>query len=271
MTAPAARRPLVKVCGVTRPEDADLAAALGADLIGLNFYPPSPRCLTVEAACAVAAAAAGRVLLAGVFVDRPRAEVEEIAARVGLDLIQLHGGESAEEAAAYGGRAIKVFRVATAGGAPAGDEPAGGQPARVVPAGGAPVGDAPGSVPRFDPALLTPFPAVWGFLFDVRHERLYGGTGRGWRYGALAGIAAAAGARGTKSRPLLVAGGVGPGNVRAALAESGASGADVCSGVESAPGVKDPLLLERLMAEVRSMREMSERLPASAPAAGDDG
>lgn len=249
MTAPAPPRPLVKVCGVTRPEDADLAVALGADLLGLNFYPPSPRCLTVEAARAVAAAVAGRALLAGVFVDRPRAEVEEIAARVGLDLIQLHGDEGPEEAAAYGGRALKAFRVA--------------------PEPGRPEVGAAGSSDRLDPAWLDPYPEAWGFLFDVRHERLYGGTGRGWRYAALAGVAAAA--RGTKIRPVLVAGGVGPDNVRAALAASGAAGVDVCSGVESAPGVKDPLLLERLMAEVRSMSEMSEREPASAPAEGGDG
>ncbi len=233
MTAPAARRPLVKICGVTRPEDADLAAVLGADLLGLNFYPPSPRCLTVEAARAIAAAVAGRALLVGVFVDRPRAEVEEIAERVGLDLIQLHGDEGPDEAAHWGGRALKAFRVA----------PAEGE--------------------EIAPALLDPFPGAWGFLFDVRHERLYGGTGRGWRYGALAGLAAH-----SAGRPVLVAGGIGPENVRAVLAASDAAGVDVCSGVESAPGIKDPLLLERLMAEVRSMPEMSESVPASAPAEG---
>lgn len=237
MTVPA-QRPLVKICGVTRPEDADLAAALGADLVGLNFYPPSPRCLSVEAAHAVAAAVAGRSLVAGVFVDRPRAEVEEIAGRVGLDLVQLHGDEGPEDAAAYGARALKAFRVA-----PAEDE-------------------------ALDPALLDPYPDAWGFLFDLRHDRLYGGTGRAWRHGALAGVAAAAGAKG---RPVLIAGGIRPGNARAALTASGASGVDVCSGVESAPGVKDPLLLERLMAEVRAMSELSESKPAPAPAGGGDG
>ncbi len=210
-------RPLVKVCGVTRPGDADLAADLGADLIGLNFYPPSPRSLTVEAAREIADAVAGRAPLVGVFVDRPPSEVEEIAGRVGLDLVQLHGDEGPGVAAAFGARALKAFRV------------------------------APGEGERLDPALLDPYPEAWGFLFDVRHERLYGGTGRAWPYQALAGLAAAGG------RPLLVAGGVGPGTARAALLASGAAGVDVCSGVESAPGVKDPLLLLRLIEEVHGM------------------
>jgi phosphoribosylanthranilate isomerase len=223
-------RPLVKICGVARPGDADLAADLGADLIGLNFYPPSPRCLTVEAAREIADAVAGRAPLVGVFVDRPRAEIEEIAGRVGLDLVQLHGDESPEAAAAFGARALKAFRVA----------PAEGE--------------------RLDPALLDPYPEAWGFLFDVRHERLHGGTGRAWRHESLAGLAAAAG-----GRPLLVAGGVGPGNARAALEASGASGIDVCSGVESSPGVKDPLLLLRLIEEVRGMIE-----PDAASATGDE-
>lgn len=229
-----AGRPLVKVCGVTRPGDADLAVSLGADLLGLNFYPPSPRCLTVEAAREIAAAAAGRALVAGVFVDRPRAEVEAIAERVGLDLIQLHGDEAPEEVAAYGGRALKVFRVAPEAG-------------------------------RLAPSLLDPYPHAWGFLFDVRHDRLYGGTGQGWRYGALAALGAAC------PRPVLVAGGIRPGNARAALEASGASGVDVCSGVESAPGVKDPLLLERLMAEVRSMPEHPQTHAATEPAEAGDG
>ena len=79
-------RPLVKICGVARPGDADLAADLGADLIGLNFYPPSPRCLSVESAREIADAVAGRAPLVGVFVDRPHAEIEEIAARGMLEV-----------------------------------------------------------------------------------------------------------------------------------------------------------------------------------------
>lgn len=224
MSRTAGGGPLVKICGVTRPEDAEAAVELGADLLGLNFYPPSPRCLSLAAARAVAAAVAGRVPLVGVFVDRRRDEIDEIASRVGLDLVQLHGDEPAADVAAFGGRAIQVFRV----------DP------EIDPE------IDPGAGERLSPALLAPYRRAWGFLFDVRHPR-YGGTGRRWRYAALAGLAASAEAAG---RPLLVAGGVGPETAADALAESGASGVDVCSGVESSPGRKDRLRLERLMAAV---------------------
>ncbi len=87
---------LIKVCGVTRPEDAQLAVELGADLLGLNFHPPSPRCLDVERAAQIADSVRGRLLLVGVFVDRPGDQVEEIGARVGLELCQFHGDASGE-------------------------------------------------------------------------------------------------------------------------------------------------------------------------------
>jgi nucleotide-binding universal stress UspA family protein len=104
---------IIKICGVTRPEDAALAAALGADLVGLNFHPPSPRFLDPRrdlSRLLEIAAAAGGLPLVGVFVGLPVAEVEETAAAVGLALVQLHGGEGPEVVARFGARAIKVFR-----------------------------------------------------------------------------------------------------------------------------------------------------------------
>lgn len=217
-------RPLVKVCGVTSPGDAVAAVELGADLVGLNFHPPSPRFVATERAAEIAAAvrraAAARgpegrpVRLVGVFVDLPRREVLAIDAAVGLDLVQLHGDEAADEVAAFGERALQVFR---------------------LPAAAAPPPDEL-------EARLAAHPAAWGFLFDVRHESLYGGTGESWRWSAVAGL--------RDPRPRLVAGGIGPANARRALAESGAAGVDVCSGVESAPGVKDRARMERLFAEL---------------------
>src|ERR1700730_2387508 len=67
----------IKVCGITRCEDAELAVSLGADMIGLNFYPPSPRCLTIERAAAIARALKGRARLVGVFVNAERAYIKE--------------------------------------------------------------------------------------------------------------------------------------------------------------------------------------------------
>lgn len=213
-------RPLVKVCGVTSAADAVAAVELGADLVGLNFHPPSPRFVVTERAVAIAAAVRGAaerraarpVRLVGVFVDLPRREVAAIDAAVGLDLVQLHGDETADEVAAFGARALQVFCLPPT---------------------------APPPAAELD-ARLAAHPAAWGFLFDVRHESLYGGTGESWRWSALAGL--------RDPRPRLVAGGIRPENARRALAESGAAGIDVCSGVESAPGVKDRARMARLFA-----------------------
>jgi len=213
----------VKICGIARPEDALAAAALGADYLGLNFHPPSPRFVSLAAAREIAAAVAGRVPLVGVFVNRPAAEVADVAAAVGLDLVQFSGDEGPQAVEPFAGRAIKAFRT----------------------------GAHPGE------AALAPYGEVCALLFDARDVGegrdarvgglgglggLYGGTGRTWTYGEVAPVAAA--------RRVFVAGGIGPGNARQAAA-SGAFGIDVCSGVEKAPGIKDRGLLERLFEEVR--------------------
>lgn len=99
----------VKICGVCTPEDARAAVAAGADFVGLNFHPASPRHVTPEAACEIAQAVAGAALV-GVFVDAPRARVEEIAARVGLSALQFHGEEDADYCRGWGWRTIKAIR-----------------------------------------------------------------------------------------------------------------------------------------------------------------
>lgn len=200
----------VKICGVTSAEDALAAAAAGADLLGLNFYPPSPRALDAARARAIAdavRAAAPGVLLVGVFADRPPREVEAIDQAVGLDLLQFSGDEPAAAVRPHASRAVKAFRTA-----------------------GPPPEEA-----------LSLYPELFGVLVDARHGSLYGGTGNAWDFASVAPLAA--------ERRVLVAGGIRPGNVAAAIA-SGAWGIDVCSGVESAPGVKDPRLLARLFEEV---------------------
>ena len=101
---------LVKICGVTRAEDAEAAVAAGADLIGLNFWPRSRRYVTLEAAIAIAAAIPGDVRKVGVFVNAPAPTVLETAARVGLDLVQLHGDEDAAFARALARPYIRAVR-----------------------------------------------------------------------------------------------------------------------------------------------------------------
>jgi phosphoribosylanthranilate isomerase len=204
-------RTRVKVCGVVDPANARMAAEMGADFIGLNFYVRSPRYVDPDRAREIAdtvrEAGAGVV---GVFVNLPPAEVEEIAGRVGLDLLQFSGDESPEAVAPFAGRAVKTFRT----------------------------GGDPGA------ERLAAWEDVWGWLFDAPHATLYGGTGEGWSYEAVAGLG--------ERRRVFLAGGLGPDNVRRAVEAGRPYAVDVCSRVESAPGIKDPELLRRLFEEVRN-------------------
>jgi phosphoribosylanthranilate isomerase len=131
----------VKICGVTRPQDARAAVEFGADLIGLNFHPPSPRYLDLDRARAVREAA-GRAQTVGVFVNAERSFIEERIAALRLDLIQFHGDE---DDGALGGWPLPVIRALRV---------RAGEAARAIAAA------------RADFVLL-----------DTFHESLYGGTG----------------------------------------------------------------------------------------------
>ena len=100
----------VKICGVTSVADAEAAVAAGADYLGVNFHPDSVRCVTREVARAIVAAAA--VPVAGVFVDRPRAEIAAVAAEVGLAMLQLHGDEAPDACTGWDRPVIKALRAA---------------------------------------------------------------------------------------------------------------------------------------------------------------
>ncbi len=213
--------PAVKVCGVTTAEDALMACDLGAELIGLNFYPPSPRAVRVEQGMQIREAIGDRASLVGVFVNRPLDEVAEIEERVALDLVQFHGDEPWQAIEPWAKRAIKVLR-AGAG---------------------------------WEPRLLHDWRDFWAVLFDTPREAiarpqepgvaqaLWGGTGVSWSFDRVAEV--------TREQRVLVAGGISPENVASVVtALDGVWGIDVCSGVESSPGVKDRAKLERLFEEI---------------------
>lgn len=203
----------IKMCGMTRVEDAKRAVSLGVDAIGLNFYPSSPRFLSVERALDIAEAVDSRVELFGIFVDDIFDRVEEIRSLVGLDRIQFHGDEEPEEIASFGPSAVKAI--------------------------------------RFKGAIVEPqwerYPTVWGFLIEPQHETLFGGSGRSWRYESLAGV--------SLPRRWWLAGGLKASNVEEAILSSGARAVDVCSGVESIPGIKDAQRMSEFVREVRRVEE----------------
>ncbi len=147
---------LVKICGITRVEDALDAAALGASAIGLVFWPASPRAIDPATARAIVEALPPLVTPVGVFVDQPEADVERIAAEVRLGAVQLHGRETP----AYCGRVRR------------------------------PVIKSFGVDGSFDETVLDPYPAGVTVLLDARDDERRGGTGRRIDWTVAARIAA---------------------------------------------------------------------------------
>ena len=105
----------VKICGLTRPEDIDGAVQFGADALGLVFYEPSPRSVSLDQAAELVKRVPAFMSVVGLFVNPSRQEVEAVLERVPLDLLQFHGDESADFCASFGRRWIKAIRVRKAG------------------------------------------------------------------------------------------------------------------------------------------------------------
>lgn len=206
----------IKICGLTNLDDALAATEMGADLLGFNFYPDSPRYITPEACARLLAALrlhGSSTPAVGVFVNADRSEVRRVVAACELDMVQLHGDEPPDFLAALGVPAFKAVRPRTT------DE---AQSARV----------------RYA-ARATP-PAL---LVDAFQPGLYGGTGAIGDWSAAAALAGQA--------PILLAGGLTPENVALAIAQVHPWGVDVASGVESSPGHKDQARMAAFVAAVR--------------------
>lgn len=101
----------IKICGITRPEDARAASASGVDAIGLVFYPPSPRAVTAEQAAAIVAQLSPFVSVVALFVDERPEEIERILSRVPVDIIQFHGDETPEYCRQFNRPWMKALRV----------------------------------------------------------------------------------------------------------------------------------------------------------------
>ncbi|NOY65881.1 MAG: phosphoribosylanthranilate isomerase, partial [Gammaproteobacteria bacterium] len=104
-------RTRVKICGITRPEDGQKAAASGADAIGLVFYAKSPRAVSIEQAQAIVEQLPVFVSIVALFVDASADEVKQVLAQVDIDIIQFHGNESTQECEQYQHRYIKAIRM----------------------------------------------------------------------------------------------------------------------------------------------------------------
>ena len=199
----------VKICGINSEAAFDAAVAAGADWLGFVFFPPSPRAISAERAAGLSARAPGGPLRVGLFVRPNPAEIAAVLAALPLDILQIHG--PAEQARAVRARFGKpVWRAV--GIASAADLPAAADGADALLLDASPPRGAtrPGGNAR---------PFDWTLL-------------RGWRPPA----------------PWLLAGGLTPETVAAAIAATGASAVDVSSGVERRPGEKDPALIRAFIA-----------------------
>jgi len=201
----------IKICGLTRKEDAEKAEALGADLLGFVFFQGSPRHISAEKAHEIISGLSGRALKTGLFLDQPLDEVRNIVTDIGLDVVQLHGSEDPSYAAELkkSAQVIKTFRIQKG----------------------------------FDFACMERYTDADFFLFDTYRKGMAGGTGIAFDWGMLEGR--------SFDKPIFLAGGLNPSNVSEAVRRVRPYAVDVASGVESSPGKKDHKVLKEFIDAAR--------------------
>ncbi len=200
----------VKICGITRVEDALAAARLGADAVGLMFYAQSPRAVSAGQARRIVDALPPFVTTVGVFVDPAPEEVRAALAAAPLNLLQFHGDEAPEFCAGFGVEYLKAVRVR----------------------------------PGLD---LLQYAARYrgakALLLDAFVQGAHGGTGQTFDWSLIPGAL---------PLPVVLSGGLDPGNVAEAVRRVRPWAVDVSSGVEAARGVKDPQKIAAFIQGARS-------------------
>lgn len=197
-----------KICGITRIEDALIAAEAGADAIGLVFYAKSPRAVSIQQACDIVAALPAFVTTVGLFVNASREELNDVLAGVALDLLQFHGDETPAECESYQRPYIKALRVKP------GDDIA---------------------------QLAAPYAKARGILLDTYVPGIPGGTGAAFDWSLVPR---------DLPQPVILAGGLSAGNVRAAIEQVRPYAVDVSGGVEADKGIKDAAKIRAFMRAV---------------------
>lgn len=226
------RLPKIKYCGLTRSIDVSAAIESGADAIGLNFYPPSPRYVSPETAKELSEIAASRALRVGVFVNASPFEVDAIMSICPLDCIQLHGDEPPEwideaqrlprfeaitfiKAVAWRGREEDVEHVSK--------------------------------------WTANPHPKLLGLLVDAFDPVQRGGTGKTARWDLLFPRHAA-----FRKSFVLLAGGLNLENISAAMDTAKPDGVDLASGIETQPGIKDHSKMQAIAVVAGELLKNSE-------------
>jgi len=214
----------VKICGLSRPEDVDAAAQAGAVYGGFVFFPKSPRNVSMDVARSLALGAPVGLAKVALVVDADDALIDALVDQVPLDMLQLHGKESPERVAALRART------------------------------GLPVMKAVGVAGPEDLGAIAVYEQVADqILIDAKPPKdatLPGGNGLAFDWRLLTG-------RKYWTRPWMLAGGLDAGNVAEAVRLTGARQVDVSSGVESAPGVKDPNKITDFVAAARGQNKVA--------------
>lgn len=223
----------VKICGLTRLEDAKVALQSGADYLGFILYPPSPRAVTAETVARIVRELRAALpthfsdpnppRMVGVFVNEDPACIADTLDQCDLDLAQLSGNEDAghvshSDSPIYG-RAYKAIRPRSEG-------------------------DAQGSIPHYANFANSMKPFLPSILLDTPHGQLYGGSGDVGDWGLAAKLAA-------MHPRVMLAGGLTPENVSEAIRKVRPFAVDVASGVEASPGVKDHALIRSFIRNAR--------------------
>jgi phosphoribosylanthranilate isomerase len=217
---------LVKICGLSTRETLETALDAGADMVGFVFFPPSPRHVSLELGRDLGRQVKQRALKVALTVDADDATLDNIMDALSPDIIQLHGTESVARLRdikqRFGRPVMKVLPIGTAA----------------------------------DLGLLPGYAVVADrILFDARAPKdatRPGGLGAPFEWRLLENLELAV--------PYMVSGGLHAGNVAEAVRLTGAGGVDVSSGVESAPGVKDPELIKAFIRAARASQESSQEL-----------
>lgn len=204
--------PFIKICGLTVAEEAAECGRLGADVVGLVFFPPSPRHVEMDQAADIAAALPAHVLSAGVFVDPDWELLEKAVARCRLGIVQLHGNESPD----FVTRVRRELRLIVWKGLFADKSP-------LMSAAGIYRPDA--------------------YLVECGKGPLPGGNAMVWDWGSAAGF--------IRSHPTILAGGLDPDNVGQAIQAALPDAVDASSGLEAGPGRKDVNKVKRYIDAVK--------------------
>ena len=214
---------IVKICGLSTPETLDAALVGGADMVGFVFFPPSPRHIDLDLARVLGKQAKGRAVKVALSVDADDADLENSIDALKPDILQLHGKESVARV-----RDIKQkFSL--------------------------PVMKALAVETRADLAALPGYAAVCDrILFDAKPPKdatRPGGLGAVFDWHLLEGL--------DLKLPFMVSGGLTAANVAEALRITRAGGVDISSGVESAPGIKDPEMIRNFIRAARATEELA--------------